>query len=209
MTDSFRPTSFRNKAWEALRGKWGMGAVAFLLYLVIASAAIGVTMWIPFVGPIAAMLLLILPIAMGTMFIFLDVSNGKDVEIKTMFETFNDYGRYLLGGVLVFVYTFLWSLLLYVPGIIKAISYSQTFYLMRENPELSGEQAIQLSMKMMHGHKMEYFLLQLSFIGWILLGYITFGIGLLWVMPYISTAQAEFHKELLKEYEVREGLSAA
>ena len=57
------------------------------------------------------------------------------------------------------IYTFLWSLLLLVPGIIKSISYSMTYYIMRENPGMSGEQAIQRSMAMMRGHKMQYFLL--------------------------------------------------
>ena len=209
MTDSFRPTSFRNKAWEALRGKWGMAAVACLIYMAISTVGAGISSIIPFAGPLAISLLVIYPVSMGFMFMLLDLSNGKEVDIKTMFEAFSDYGRYLLGGVLVYVYTILWSLLFLIPGIIKGISYSQTFFLMRENPELSGEQAIQLSMKMMQGHKMEYFLLQLSFIGWILLGCITLCIGLLWVQPYITTANAEFYKELKKDYEVRQGLNAA
>ena len=86
--------------------------------------------------------------------------------MKKLGEPFGDYARYLIGIVLLVICTFLWSLLLFIPGIIKGISYSMTYYMMRENPGMSGEQAIQRSMAMMRGHKMQYFLLFLSFIGW-------------------------------------------
>ncbi len=209
MTDSFRPKSFRDKAWEALRGKWGMSAVMALVYMMVAETGVLVSCILPIVGPITAYILFVIPMVMGMMFLFLDVSNGKDVEVTTLFETFKDYGRYVGGSALVFVYVLLWCMLLYIPGIIKMLSYSQTFYLMRENPELKGEEAIQLSMKMMKGHKWELFLLGLSFIGWGLLCIPTLGIGYFWLIPYMQTAHAEFYKELKKDWEVRQGFNAA
>jgi len=206
MTDSFRPTALRNKAWVALTGKWGMSALACLIYLLTVFAPTilpSFFLWASF----AFNILVVAIIGIGARFVWLDVSNGKNLEIQTLFEAFSDYVRYLVGAILVAVYTLLWLLLLVVPGIIKGISYSMTFYLMRENPQLSGEEAINLSMKMMQGHKMDFFLLQLSFTGWLLLGTITLGIGLLWIFPYMMTAQAEFYAELKKEYETREALS--
>ena len=123
---------------------------------------------------------------------------------KKLGEPFGDYARYLIGIVLLVIYTFLWSLLLFIPGIIKGISYSMTYYIMRENPGMSGEQAIQRSMAMMRGHKMQYFLLFLSFIGWAILALIPAGLGFIWLIPYMYTAQAAFYEELKKDYEARE-----
>lgn len=204
MTESFRPTVIRNKAWEDLRGKWGASALACLIYMVIVGAMSAIP-WLAFL----LSLLVASIVAIGASFLWLDVSYKKDVEMKTLFEGFGDYVRYLLGYLIVAILTFLWSLLLIVPGIIKSISYSQTFFIMRENPGMAGNDARKLSMQMMEGHKMEYFLLGLSFIGWVLLGLITCGIGMLWVGPYISTAYGEFYQELKKDWEVRQGFKTA
>lgn len=223
MTDSFRPTVLRNKAWEALTGKWGQGALATLLYYVAVFVVLGILMAIvmpvmmvsPKIGMLLYFVALIVMIfalaivAIGYQFTFLDVSRGAPVENRTLIEPSKDYKRYVGGYVLVVVYVILWSLLLYIPGIIKAISYSQTFFIMRENPEMSGEQAIQRSMDMMRGHKMDYFLFSLSYIGWMLLGSITFGIGYLFVLPYMVTGMGAFYDELKKDYEARQAFGAA
>ena len=201
MTESFRPTVIRNKAWEDLRGKWVPAAISCLVYMLI----MGAVCIIPLVGP----LLVGSVVAIGYVFLCLDISYKKGVEMQTLFEGFKDYGRYVVGYLIVFVFVLLWSLLLYIPGIIKLISYSQTFFIMRDNPGMSGNDARKLSMKMMDGHKMDYFLLGLSFLGWIILGCITFGIGMFFVSPYIATASGEFYQELKKEWEVRQGLNAA
>ncbi len=208
MKDSFRPKIFRLKARTALRGKWGMSALIFFVYFVIAILVQLLVSVIPF-GSIAASILFSSVIGWGVYFLFLDVSNGDDAKLDGMFEPFKNYGRYVGGTALTFLYTFLWMLLLIVPGIIKSYSYSQTPLLMRENPELGAEQAIQLSMKMMKGHKWELFLLDLSFIGWALLCIPTLFIGYYWLGPYIITARAEFYKELKKEWESRQELTEA
>ncbi len=87
-------------------------------------------------------------------------------------------------------------MLLYIPGIIKSYSYAMTYYIAQDEPELSAEKCICKSMDMMKGHKMELFLLDLSFIGWILLCILTGGIALLWVEPYYLSARAAFYEEL-------------
>lgn len=221
MTDSFRPTLLRNKAWEALRNKWLMAAVVglilFAISMVVSTPRFFTTTPLPHITPAFAytsfisfaLTLLVVSIAdIGALFLFWDVSNGKSVEVETLLEPFKSYGRYLLGYLLVFIYVILWWLLLIIPGIIKSISYSMTFYIMRENPEMSGEMAIQRSMAMMRGHKMDYFLLMLSFIGWILLGIITLGIGFLFIFPYMYTASGAFYEELKKDYAARQELHA-
>lgn len=71
-----------------------------------------------------------------------------------------------------------------------------TYYIALDNPELGANECIERSMKMMKGHKGKLFLLDLSFIGWILLALLTLGIGLLWVNPYMKTARSHFYEEL-------------
>ena len=83
-----------------------------------------------------------------------------------------------------------------------------TPFILAEKPELSAKEAIDLSMEMMEGHKMEFFMLWLSFIGWCLLGLLTLGIGYLWIMPYMYTATAAFYEDVKAEYESKQVVEA-
>ena len=186
-------SELRAQAWGALSGKWGMAVVATLVYGVIS----GVLSFIPFVSWIAT-LLVSLPLAYGFTIMLLNVVRGSDVQLDTMGEGFKDYGRILGTMLLSSVYQFLWALLLIVPGIIKGYSYALTPYLLKDHPELKFNAAIEESMRLMSGNKMRLFLLDLSFIGWFLLGLITFGIAFLWITPYWNTARAAFYEDLMK-----------
>ncbi|MFD1319241.1 DUF975 family protein [Loigolactobacillus zhaoyuanensis] len=109
----------------------------------------------------------------------------------------------LMLAVAIYVFTTLWSMLFLIPGVIKSISYSQT-YLIYQDTRLAGKQqlnplaAITLSRQLMYGHKMDYFILMLSFLGWDLLGVITLGIGFLWIAPYQSATYAAFYNDLVQ-----------
>lgn len=186
-------SELRAQAWGVLSGKWGMAVVATLVYGVIS----GVLSFIPFVSWIAT-LLVSLPLAYGFTIMLLNVVRGSDVQLDTMGEGFKDYGRILGTMLLSSVYQFLWALLLIVPGIIKGYSYALTPYLLKDHPELKFNAAIEESMRLMSGNKMRLFLLDLSFIGWFLLGIITFGIAFLWITPYWNTARAAFYEDLMK-----------
>ena len=83
-----------------------------------------------------------------------------------------------------------------VPGIILACSYSMVYFIKCDNPEISAFDALSLSKRMMDGHKMEYFRLQLSFIGWYILGFLCFGIGVFWASAYNQAANAAFYEEI-------------
>ncbi|MGH4139228.1 DUF975 family protein [Clostridium sp.] len=96
------------------------------------------------------------------------------------------------------VLTFLWTLLLIVPGIIKTYAYRMVPYILSDNPNISCTRALELSNKMTDGNKMDMWILDLSFIGWYLLGTILLLVGVLFVMPYENATKAELYIELRK-----------
>ena len=209
MTENFRPTVLRNQAYEALRGKWTPAVVTSLVFCILLGVAVSLSR-------VNALLYLIAYlggasiVAIGMLYACWDLfTKGTLPEAGALFAPFKQYARTVGAVLLVFVYTLLWTLLLVIPGIIKAYSYSVTFYILRENPEMTAGDAITASQKMMDGHKMDLFLLSLSFIGWAILASITFGIGYLWLIPYIYTAYAAFYETLKKETSVTPATSVS
>lgn len=193
---------FREAAWSQLTGKWQPAVIFSLVYMAIVLVINYVGTKNDYISFLS--MLLLYPLQYGVAVAFLGFKRtGVDVKIGDMFVGFNDYGRVFVTILLQTLYIVLWSLLLVVPGIIKAISYSQTIYILKDNPELKFNGAIERSMAMMEGHKMEAFLLGISFIGWLLLGVLTLGIGMLWVTPYMSTAYAHFYDYVKEDYERR------
>lgn len=154
----------------------------------------------PMIASIISIFVL-LNINLGAANAYLQIWRGEETEVGNMFSIgFERYGRYLGGMLLVGLYTFLWSLLFFFPGIVKSFSYALTPYILREMPDLSVNQAIKLSSRMMDGHKMELFVVYLSFIGWYLLGAMTFYILTLgYVSPYMGITVAGFYDEVKKE----------
>ncbi len=140
----------------------------------------------------------------GVALVYLAITRRTQVEFADMFSGFKNFGTNCLAGVLVGLFTFLWSLLFVIPGIIKAYSYSMTYYILADNPEMSAREAIDESRRIMNGHKLDLFVLQLSFFWWILLGCITFGLGFLYVGPYMSAATAKFY-DTIKGTKVADG----
>ena len=184
-------SELRAQAREALRGKWPMAAVAALIY----SAIAGGLSSIPFIGWIGS-LLVGLPVAYGFAVLMLGVFRGaEEVDLGVLFAGFQEYSRILSTKLLQAVYTFLWSLLLLIPGIIKYYSYGMTDYILKDEPELCNNAAIERSMAM-EGNKMKLFLLDLSFIGWAILCLFTFGLGFFVLQPYMQVARAAFYEDL-------------
>lgn len=126
---------------------------------------------------------------------------GDSKVTRNMFSnTFKGYWNNALGVVLMILFVYLWMLLFIIPGIIKGFAYSMTPYILKDNPELSANQAINLSVKMMKGHKFDLLCLCLSFIGWGLLSILTLGIGYFWLMPYMYTSMAAFYQDVKNDY---------
>ena len=180
-------------AKQKLVGNWGMAIVTMLLVYVInsaASAAFGILE-----------LVISGPISIGLASIFLGFLRGKKSEFEDLFKGFNDFANNFVVGLLVYVFTFLWSLLLIIPGIIASYSYAMTFYIQHDHPEMRETEAITASKNMMKGHKWDLFVLDLSFIGWYLLVALTFGLLILYVGPYHQAARTAFYLDLIGEKE--------
>lgn len=146
--------------------------------------------------------LLVVPLSVGIIKYFLMFSKSQKPDIVNLFDGYkHSFDNSILASILVNVYTFLWTLLLIVPGIIKKYAYSMTFFIIADEPNISANEAIKKSEAMMKGYKWNYFLLQLSFIGWSLLAIFTCGIGFLWLTPYMQTASSHFYLKVKEEYE--------
>lgn len=183
----------RNRAWNALDGKLGQAALVTLIFFIISSAASSATF--------GALTILLLPMQYAFTVAFLRMIRGeKELEVADLFTVYRDqFERTFIVELLMNLYTLLWMLLLIVPGIVKAYSYALAPYLVQDHPEMSASQAIDESMRLMEGHKMRLFMLDLSFIGWWLLCCLTFGLLTFIVAPYQMTARAEFYRELMGE----------
>lgn len=152
--------------------------------------------------------LLLIPFTIAASGYYLNHIRGFNPEWKSLYkEGIDNYGSYLVTGVLVNVFTFLWSLLFVVPGIIKALSYSQANYVIHDNPRLKGKEAIEISKRMTNGFKGDLFSMYLSFIGWYILVGLTGGILSIYVTPYVETTAAMYY-ENLKRYSIENGIVA-
>lgn len=152
--------------------------------------------------------LLLIPFTIAASGYYLNHIRGFNPEWKSLYkEGIDNYGSYLVTGVLVNAFTVLWSLLFVVPGIIKAIAYSQAKYVIHDNPRLKGKEAIEISKRMTNGFKGDLFSMYLSFIGWYILVGLTCGILSIYVTPYVETTAAMYY-ENLKRYSIENGIVA-
>lgn len=197
-------TNYKNRALSALENKWGNFVAITFVYGFI----IGITQILsgdkdsPAILHLIGLVLFILalPLTWGYQTLFLGAVRGGEATAKDMFEGYNKelFSRVLTTTLLYYVYVFLWSLLLLIPGCIKSYSYAMTPYILKDNPEMKNNAAIEESMRMMDGHKLELFLLDLSFIGWAILSILTCCIGFLWLVPYMNMARVNFYEDLKK-----------
>jgi len=206
----------RARAREQMKGAWGKAAsaylVLFLIYLpyYVFSALDSIDAYMPYTVPSFPFVSFILsvaalavsgPFTLGFTGLFLYRVRGGDFEIKNMFWGFN---RFASGFSVMFftsVFTTLWTLLLVIPGIVKAFGYSMAYFIVCDDPETGAYDALKKSQIMMKGYKMKLFLLELSFAGWGLLCILTLGIGFLWLNPYMSLSMANFYENLKRNQE--------
>lgn len=209
----------KDNAKQYLRGNWGWAIIVFLITAIIFGIFTGAGHWLDetyinydgtnifyqFASPIGSILLWIGSfIGLSRNIAFLELRDDQKEEKPYMaaFSVFteNRFGPELINFVLVSIFTFLWTWLLIIPGIIKAYSYSMTPYIVKDmvasGKQVSATDGINASKELMKGHKMALFIFDLSFLGWNILAAITCGIGYLWVTPYYQTAKANFYRHI-------------
>jgi uncharacterized membrane protein len=179
------------EARKSLAGKWGLAVGTTAVYLAISIALSGAKGF----GPVVS-LLVSGPLMLGLTLFSLSLSRNTPARLEQLFDGFKKYSVSLAAYLLMLLFTVLWTLLLIVPGIIAAISYSQTFFLLADDDTLGARAAIEKSKKMMQGYKWRYFCLGLRFIGWGLLSLLTLGVGFLWLLPYMQVSKAKFYDAL-------------
>lgn len=184
----------KSLAKSQIKGNIG---ILFLIML-LGSLIVSLACIIPGVGTfIGACLINIVMVV-----VYLKLADGVKPDIAELINNFDKLWGSIKVNFFAGLFTFLWSLLFWIPGIIKAFAYSMSMYILAENPDMPALEAIKKSQEMMKGHKMEYFVLQLSFFGWHLLGAITCGIAYIWIVPYISATNANFYNSIKDSVEV-------
>lgn len=195
-------------SWAGLKGNWKSPMLASLICMLISGGfSIGLTTIDISDGEVDNLIssiisfLITIPMSVAIAQTFLYYVRGLRQDcIDTLFQkAFREYPRSLSLGFMVYLYTFLWSLLLVIPGIIKALSYAMTNYIAIDHPDWSVGECINESMRMMRGHKMRLFLITLIFIVLGFLSIFTLGIALLWLCPWMYSIQANFYEDLKQQ----------
>ena len=193
---------FRENARKQLGGgifqnNWLMAMLVCLIYMAIMSFASSFLIGSLLVGGF---------LMFGICRVFLQLVRGqKDkVDIADLFSGSDQFVDLLVLYLLQSLFTFLWTLLFIIPGIVKSYAYAMAFYIKHDHPEYDWRKCLDESQRYMKGYKWQLFCLDFSFIGWILLSLLTCGIGLLWVSPYQFASHANFYENLRAIYEPEE-----
>lgn len=187
----FTRAELKEMAKSQLKGRvWILFGCNLIVGLL--SSAMGI---IPFLGWIA--IIFISPVLQyGLSKLYLDVTKGEEPSIDAVFQGFSNFWKVFATQFVAGLLAFLWSFLFIIPGIIKGIAYSQVNYIRAENPDMDIMEAIKESERIMNGHKMEYFILGLSFILWTLLMSITCGLAGIYVIPYMGLTMTNFYNKI-------------
>lgn len=139
------------------------------------------------------------PLQLGIAIYFLNILNDRPASIENLIEGFKPLLKVILIYIIISIATAIGIVLLIIPGIIIALGFSMTYYILVENPELSIEESLKESWRLTNGYKMELFVLHLRFIPWYLLGLLCFGIGIFVVMPWHQLTLANYYNYLKQQ----------
>lgn len=172
-----KTSTYKLAAKKALKGMWGLAIGVFFLYFIL-SGILGIpeNKWV-FYG---LMILIGGPLYIGYQWFHLELFRYTNPGVSTLFFGFTkNYLRNVGAYLMVNIFIILWLLLLIVPGIIKGLAYSMTFFILRDRPELTVFQSITESRRMMDGQKKNLFVLILSFLPWVIIPFLLIIIGLI------------------------------
>ena len=179
---------------EQLKGRLG---IVGGLFLVITILLIGIQ-FIPYIGFLGNYIISG-ACTLSYIIICFKVIKREPLGIEDAFSGFKNFGKSIGLFFWQLLWVFLWTLLFIIPGIIKSYSYCMSFYILADHPEITVREAMNESKRMTQGHKMDLFILQLSFIGWGILATLTFGIGYFWLIPYMQVTMANTYKKLANQ----------
>ena len=218
----------RAEARQKLTAKWGKAALITLVFGVINYIISLVLNFIPIIGSIVSLLISI-PLSYGFLISLIKLNDDDEVGyIDFLNNGFSNFGRawsvtlniilklvlpilfivvcliittmgavsqnnlfMLLGSVL--------YLVAIIYAVIKQLSYKLAFFILYDNPEMNGKEAVEKSAELMQGKVWSFFCLNLSFIGWAILAFLTLGIGTLWLLPYMQVSELNFYRNLKGE----------
>lgn len=216
-------SDFRRMAREALRGKWALAVITGFVAVLLGAITYGggssngggndhqniVSIDFDFkLFSIASGIVTIILIWAIITFIIggatqlgycrfnKNLINNTEPQFNDLFSRYDIIGKAFGLRLVTVLFVFLWGILLIIPGIIAALSYSMAFYIMDDDPSIGIMEAISQSKAMMQGNKFRLFCLYLSFLGWAILCAFTFGLGALWLIPYMNASFAAFYLEI-------------
>ena len=184
-------------AEKSLTGKWGLAVGTYFVYFLILIALQLMNEYVPLSG--IATLIITGPLTLGLAIFSLNISRNTNPKSDQLFDGFKNFGTSIGAYLLMVIFISLWTLLLIIPGIIAALSYAMTFYIIADDDSIGAMDAIDKSKEMMEGFKWKLFCLNLRFLGWGLLCLLTLGIGFLWLAPYIQVSLANFYLDVKEQ----------
>ncbi len=183
----------RKQLGNEIFGKtWLMMALACFIFSAIQGLA---------TATIAGSIIVLGPLSYGFSRMLVKLVCGKtEIDFADFVTGFTEnFTQSLLLGLLSSLFIFLWSLLFVIPGIIKTYSYSMSFFIQQQSANKDWQYCLDKSKELIEGKKMQLFLLDLSFLGWYILGALCFGVGMLFVIPYHQMARANFYMNLVAD----------
>ncbi len=143
--------------------------------------------------------ILMMPLGIGTTAFFISLIENENFEAKDLFKYYHDFVKIIGVTILMGLIVMLGYICFIIPGIILTLSYSLVPIILIKKPELGIVETLKYSREKMQGHKLDTFVLGLSFIGWAILGTLTFGILYIWLYPYMQLTFTKFYLNILGE----------
>ena len=143
--------------------------------------------------------ILMMPLGIGTTAFFISLIENTNFEAKDLFKYYHDFVKVIGVTILMGLIVMLGYICFIIPGIILTLSYSLVPIILIKKPELGIVETLKYSREKMQGHKLDAFVLGLSFIGWAILGTLTFGILYIWLFPYMQLTFTKFYLNILWE----------
>ncbi len=193
----------KNFAKEKLSGN--LGSIWKILIIALGiSLATGIVFGILFNNMDADFLdsllgILMMPLGIGTTAFFVSLIENTNFEAKDLFKYYHDFVKIIGVTVLMGLIVMLGYICFIIPGIILTLSYSLVPIILIKKPELGIVETLKYSREKMQGHKLDAFVLGLSFIGWAILGTLTVGILYIWLFPYMQLTFTKFYLNILGE----------